>query len=159
MDWASLFQFSVSPLEIVVRGTLMYWFIFVIFAFVLRRDVGSVGISDVLVLVIIADAAQNAMAGGYQSITDGMVLVGTIVAWNYAFDWAAYHSRWFRNVMEPDPITLVMDGRLVHRNMRKELISTDELMGKIREQGIEDLNEVRRVYMERNGKISVIRKA
>lgn len=136
----------------------MYWFIFVIFAFVLRRDVGSVAIADVMVLVIIADAAQNAMAGGYQSVSDGMVLVGTIVAWNYFFDWSAYHSRWFRNIMEPDPLTLVVDGRLVRRNLERELISEDELMGKIREQGVEKLSEVRRVYMERDGKLSVIRK-
>lgn len=158
MNWTEIFAFSVSPLELILRGSLMYWFIFLIFAFVLRRDVGSVGISDVLVLVIIADAAQNAMAGGYSSVTDGMVLVGTIVGWNYLFDWAAFHSKRFREVMEPDPLLLVRDGRMLKRNMAREMISEDELLGKIREQGVEDISKVRRVYMERNGKLSVIEK-
>ena len=56
MDLASLFSFHVSPLELVVRGSLIYWFLFLLFRFVLRRDVGSVGIADVLLVVLIADA-------------------------------------------------------------------------------------------------------
>lgn len=158
MNWPEILCFSVSPLELILRGTLMYWFIFAIFAFVLRRDVGSVGISDILVLVIIADAAQNAMAGSYKSVPDGMVLVGTIVGWNWLFDWAAFHSRRFRDVMEPEPLLLVKDGRMLKRNMRREMISEDELLGKIREKGVADLSKVSRVYMERNGKLSVIEK-
>lgn len=109
-------------------------------------------------LVIIADAAQNAMAGSYKSVPDGMVLVGTIVGWNWLFDWAAFHSRRFRDVMEPEPLLLVKDGRMLKRNMRREMISEDELLGKIREKGVADLSKVSRVYMERNGKLSVIEK-
>ena len=70
IDLAALFRITVDPLEIVVRGTVMYWFLFALFRFVLRRDVGSIGIADVLLVVLIADASQNAMAGGYASITD-----------------------------------------------------------------------------------------
>jgi len=61
---AGLFAFDVSPLELVLRGTLVYWLLFLIFRFIMRRDVGAVGIADILLLVIIADASQNAMAGG-----------------------------------------------------------------------------------------------
>ena len=67
MALSELFGLSVSPLELVVRGTAMYWFLFVLFRVVLRRDTGSLAIADVLLLVIIADAAQNAMSGSYQS--------------------------------------------------------------------------------------------
>lgn len=81
-DWGALFSIGVQPLELVVRGTAMYWFLFLLFRFVLRRDVGSIGIADVLLLVLIADAAQNAMAGSYESITEGCLLVATIVGWN-----------------------------------------------------------------------------
>ena len=68
LDLGRLFAFSVSPLELIVRGSAVYWFLFLIFRIILRRNVGSIAIADVLVLVVIADAAQNAMAGSYESV-------------------------------------------------------------------------------------------
>ena len=81
-----LFRFSVPIAEMVVRGSAVYWFLFILFRVMERRDIGSVGLADVLVIVLIADAAQNAMAGGYESISEGFVLIGTIVFWNQAVD-------------------------------------------------------------------------
>ena len=57
VDWQSLFTLSMSPLELIVRGSAVYWFLFLIFRFLLKRDVGAVGIADVLLLVLVADAA------------------------------------------------------------------------------------------------------
>jgi uncharacterized membrane protein YcaP (DUF421 family) len=51
------------------------------------------GITDLLVIVLIADAAQNGMAGEYRSLTDGLLLVATIVAWSYALNWLAFRFR------------------------------------------------------------------
>ena len=61
MDWHALFRFD-QPLELVVRGTAVYWFLFLLFRLVLRRDVGALGLADVLVVVLMADAIQNGMA-------------------------------------------------------------------------------------------------
>jgi uncharacterized membrane protein YcaP (DUF421 family) len=58
----------------------MYLFLFLLFRFVMRRDVGAIGIADVLLIVIIADASQNAIAGGYDSVTEGLVVVATLVS-------------------------------------------------------------------------------
>jgi hypothetical protein len=55
----------------------MYWPLFLLFRFFLRRDVGALGIADVLLLVLIAGASQNAMSGGYESIADGCLLALT----------------------------------------------------------------------------------
>ncbi|TFW09568.1 DUF421 domain-containing protein, partial [Oxalobacteraceae bacterium OM1] len=71
VDWKELFAFSVPVAELLVRGTVMYWFLFALFRFVVRREVGGVGVGDILIMVIVADAAQNAMAGEYHSISDG----------------------------------------------------------------------------------------
>ena len=79
---SELFRFGVDPWELVLRGSAMYWFLFLLFRLVLRRDAGSIAIADILLLVLIADASQNAMAGGYDHVADGMVLVATIAAWN-----------------------------------------------------------------------------
>lgn len=158
LDWDALFSFSLSPLEIVLRGTAMYWFLFLIFRFVVRRDVGAVGIADVLILVIVADAAQNGMSGDYQSISDGMLLVTTLIGWNVALDWLSYHFAAFRRFAEPPPLTLVRDGQLLKRNLRRELLTEDELWSQLRQQGIESLDEVRHAFMEADGQISVIKK-
>jgi uncharacterized membrane protein YcaP (DUF421 family) len=158
IDFASLFRITVDPLELVTRGTLMYWFLFAMFRFVLRRDVGSIAIADVLLLVLIADASQNAMSGGYESVTDGCILVGTIGGWNYALDWASFHFPALRRLIEPPPLTLVREGRLLRKNMRKELVTLDELKAKLREQGIERFDEIKLAFMESDGEISVIRR-
>ena len=89
-DWSTMFTFSVAPLEIFIRGTIVYWFIFVLLRLAGRRDVGSLGVADMLVLVLIADAAQNAMAGEYKSILDGMVLISTILGWTVLVDRVSY---------------------------------------------------------------------
>jgi NTE family protein len=113
-DWGALFSIGVQPLELVVRGTAMYWFLFLLFRFVLRRDVGSIGIADVLLLVLIADAAQNAMAGSYESITEGCLLVATIVGWNWLMDFATWRFASLRRLLEPRPLPLV---DTLHRNI------------------------------------------
>jgi uncharacterized membrane protein YcaP (DUF421 family) len=151
-----LFRLSVDPLELIVRGTLMYWFLFLLFRFVLRRDVGSIAIADVLLLVLIADASQNAMSGGYESVTDGCILVATIAGWNYGLDWVSYRWRFVRNLIEPKPLMLVTDGQPHRRAMRREMITMDELMAKLREHGYERLAQVKAARMESDGEITVL---
>ena len=155
-DIPSLLELSLNPWELVVRGTLMYWFLFLLFRFVLRRDVGSIAVADVLLLVLIADASQNAMAGGYETVSDGVVLVATIAAWNWLFDWASFRFAWVRRILAAKPLQLVIDGKLQRRNLRKEMISQDELMAALREQGIDALEKVKLATMESDGEISVV---
>lgn len=157
VDFAELLRFGVSPLELVIRGTLMYWFLFLIFRFVLRRDAGSMGIADILLLVLVADASQNAMAGGYETIAEGFVLVSTIVGWNWLVDWLAFRYHAVRRFSEPPPLVLVRRGRIIGRNLRREYITVPELMAGLREQGVEKLAEVKIARMEPDGAITVIR--
>ena len=93
------------------------------------------GIADLLVIVVIADAAQNAMAGTYTSITDGILLICTIIGWNLALDWLAFRVPAIRRVIEPQPVHLVQNGRVIRRNMRKVLLTDEELMSQFRLQG------------------------
>jgi uncharacterized membrane protein YcaP (DUF421 family) len=158
IDWAELFSLSMPAAELIIRGTAIYWFLFLIFRFILRRDVGSVGIADILILVIVADASQNAMAGEYKSISDGMLLVSTLIGCNVVFDWLSYVSSTFRRFVEPRPLCLVLDGIMLKRNMRKELITEEELWSKLRENEVETLDQVKRAYMEADGGISVIKR-
>ena len=155
---SELFRLGVDPLELVLRGTLMYWFLFLLFRFVLTRDVGSIGIADVLLLVLIADASQNAMAGSYNTVAEGCILVSTIAGWNYALDWLAYHFPLVRRLAEPPVLVLVKNGRVNRRAMRREMVTNEELMAKLREHGYEHLNQVKAVRMESDGEITVVPK-
>ena len=125
MNWAGVFGFDTSPWELVLRGTLMYWFIYLLFRFVLRRDVGSFAIADILLLVLIADASQNAMAGGYTTVPEGALLVATIAGWNYALDWASYRWKPVRWLAEAPPLPLVRRGRVLRANLRHEMLTLD----------------------------------
>jgi uncharacterized membrane protein YcaP (DUF421 family) len=157
-DWGAMFGLSVSPVELIVRGSAMYLFLFVLFRVVIRRRVGAVGMADILVLVIIADAAQNGMSGEYKSVTDGAILVGTIVAWDYLIDWLNYHVPALRNWLEPPPLLLVRDGRVIRRNLRHEFVTEDELKSKLREKGVADISQVKEARMETDGEVSVLKK-
>ena len=157
VEWAEVFGLTASPVELIVRGSAMYLFLFVIFRVVVRRRIGAIGMADILVLVIIADAAQNGMAGEYRSVTDGAILVGTIIAWNWAIDWLNYRVPALRNWLEPPQLPLVLNGRLLHRNLRHEFVTEEELRSKLREKGVRDVSEVAQAYMESDGTVSVIR--
>jgi len=158
VDWAELFRFSVPPAELVVRGSVMYLFLFALFRIVVKRRVRAIGVADLLVLVIIADAAQNAMAGEYRTISDGMVLVTTIIAWNHLLDFLAWRFAAVRRLLEPAPLLLIDRGRILRRHLRVEFVSEDELRAKLREHGVSDPEEVDKAYLESDGEVSVIRK-
>jgi uncharacterized membrane protein YcaP (DUF421 family) len=158
IDVAALFRLTVPVAEIVLRGSAIYVFLFLIFRFVIRRDVGSVGIADVLLLVLVADASQNAMAGEYTTVSEGLVLVSTLIGWNVLLDWLAFRYPAVRRFVEPTTLPLVRDGRLLRRNMRREFITEEELLARLREQGVEDLAQVKAAYLEPDGNFSVIRR-
>ena len=156
MDWSSLFEFEVSALELVVRGSLLYWFLLLVFRFVMRRGAGTVGIADVLLVVLLADASQNAMAGGYTSVGEGFVLVSTLLGWNYLLDWASYRFKAVDWLTAGPPLLLVRHGRVIHRNLRSEHLTLEELKATLRENGVASFERVRAAFMEADGTISVL---
>lgn len=156
-DWAKVFVPNTPLLEIVVRGTITFFAIYTLLRVVLKRQTSGVEITDVLVIVLIADAAQNAMAGDYTSITDGVLLVAVIVLWSAFLAWLGYRFPKLRVILHSRPLTLIENGRMLRRNMAREFVTEDELMSQLRLQGIEDLAEVERAQMEGDGQISIIR--
>ncbi len=154
----ALLRLSVDPLDLIIRGTAVYWFLFALFRFVLRREAGSIAIADIMLLVLVADASQNAMSGGYQTLADGAVLVLTLVGWNYLIDWASFHSAAVRRIVEPPALLLVKNGCLVRANLRREMVTLEELHAALREHGIESVGDVKAARMESDGRITVTRR-
>jgi uncharacterized membrane protein YcaP (DUF421 family) len=149
LDWAGMFTFTMPPLELVIRGTLTYLFLFCLFRFAVGRDTGGLGLSDLLVLVIIADAAQNAMAGEYTSIVDGFVLIGTIIGWSLLLNWLSFHFPLFCRFALASPVCIVRDGVKQDTALARELITDEELLAMLYEHGIDDIAQVRRACLER----------
>jgi uncharacterized membrane protein YcaP (DUF421 family) len=154
IDWHTLFVPGGNVLELVVRGSVMYLLILCAFRF-FRRESGSLGTADLLLLVLIADAAQNAMAGEYRSITEGVVLVGTILGWNILLDWLAFRSKRAHRLIHGEPLPLVLGGRIQWRNLRREFLTRDDLLEQLRQHQVEDVAQVKRCYLEPDGHLSV----
>lgn len=158
VDWRELFVPQVPLLESIVRMSVVYLFLFGLFRLVLKREAASLSISDLLVVVLVADAVQNAMGGDYNTITDGLILAATLVFWDWFLSYAALRWRGFRRVIRPAPLLLVRDGQPIVANMRKELLTEEELLSNLRLQGVENLDQVKFAFMEMDGRISVIEK-
>jgi uncharacterized membrane protein YcaP (DUF421 family) len=158
MHLSDVFGFTMSPWEIVLRGSVVFWFLFGVLRVVLRRDVGSMGVGDFLFVVLLGDAAQNGMIGDATSTSDAVVLLSTLVFWNVAVDWATFRWPAVERLLGSTKTRLVVDGRMLRRNMRREFITEEELMSKVREHGLEDLARVKAMYLEAGGEITLIRR-
>ncbi len=157
VHWSQLFVPSGSIVEILIRGTVMYLVLFALMRLILRREIGSLGVNDLLVVVLIADAAQNGMAGDYQSVPEGLLLVGTIIGWAWSIDWLAYHVPVAARFLRPPKLKLIENGRLLRRNMRRELVTLAELEMELRRNDIESFEHVRVAYLESDGTITMLK--
>lgn len=158
IDWKHVLEPTVPSLELVVRGTLIYLGILAVVRTLLRREAAAMSLPDLLMIVLIADAAQNAMADNYSSLTDGVILVGTIILWNYILDRLSFRIPFFTRFVQPPPLPLVRNGQLLRRNMRVESITEEELMSQLRQAGVDDVAKVKIAQMEGDGRISVIKR-
>ena len=156
VDWQALMIPDSSVAEMVLRGSLTYWLLFLILR-VFRRPTGQLSIADVLLITILADASQNAMGGSYVSISSGFVLIATIVFWDRMIDHLAYRYNWFTPIAEPQPVVLIRNGQVRWDALRKHKISDEDLLSHLREQGAESPADVRLCLLESDGRISVLK--
>jgi uncharacterized membrane protein YcaP (DUF421 family) len=158
VDLAAIFSADTPVFEIVLRGTVTYLSVFILLRVIVKQASGGVNLADVLLIVMIADAAQNAMAGEYTSVTDGLVLVLTLAFWSVTIDWLTVRVPFFAQLVHPPPREIVRDGVELKRALRLEMITHEELMTHIRQAGTESIEDVRRAWVEGNGNISVVLK-
>jgi uncharacterized membrane protein YcaP (DUF421 family) len=156
INWHAIFVPSISVLELIIRGSFVYLALFLVLRWLPSRQMGTLGITDLLVVVLFAEAAQNAMASNYTSITEGAILVGTVIFWSYLLNWLGYKLPQFQRLLNPPPLLLVKNGQMIQRHLERELITEDELMSKLRQQSVEYLEDVKLAFMEADGSISVI---
>jgi uncharacterized membrane protein YcaP (DUF421 family) len=159
IDWARLFVPEMSLPEILIRGTLVYVSLVLVLRIILKRQAGKVSLSDLLVVALVAGVCRNPLVRDAYSITDGVLVVLTILSWSYAMDWLSYHVSVIHKLLHPKPVLLIRDGVVQCDNLSRELITESQLQSKLRWKGISDPHEVAEAWMEGNGQVSVIRRA
>lgn len=157
IDWHGIFTPKYPLLEMVVRGTIMYFVLFGLMRLGLKRQAGMIGMTDVLVIVLLAEVAGNGFAAEYISVVEGTILIVTILFWSYAVEWLAHRFPAVKRFLTHQTILLIENGKMLRKNMRAELVTPEELMAQMREDGIEDLSKVKRACMEADGMISFIK--
>jgi uncharacterized membrane protein YcaP (DUF421 family) len=126
-DLLEIFTRAYPIWHVAVRGSAVYWFLLLVFRIVLRRDIGSMEVADLLFVVLVADASSNAMQGEYKSINDDLVLLATLIAWNFSLDQLSYRSKLVAHLVEPSAAVLIRNGRLNMETLRQQMITVEEL--------------------------------
>ena len=109
----------------------------------MRRDTGPAGISGILCVVLPGDATQNAMIGNGHAVADGGLPIATLAAWHLLLDWPGIHFKRVARLTEAPRILLVSNGRVVDRNMRRELVTREEIEAGLRQKGLESFDRVK----------------
>ena len=157
-DWEGMFEPAAPLLESVVRGTIIFLALLALTRLVGQREAGGLGITDVLLVVLVAQGAAAGISGEADSITESLVLIVTMLFWSVAVDALAYRWPALARILKARPKPLIEDGQLNRRLMRRELITDDEIASQLRLQGVGDLAMVERAYIEPNGMISIFRR-
>lgn len=157
IDWHGVFVPTMSLLELVLRGTLMYFVLFILLRLVRKRQAGGIGTTDLLVIVLLVEVSGPGFAAKHHSVVEGAVLVATVLMWSHFIEWVAHRFPAIENLLREPALLLIENGQMLRKNMRAELVTTEELMAQLRENGVEDPADVKRACMEANGSISVIK--
>jgi uncharacterized membrane protein YcaP (DUF421 family) len=157
MDWQSLLV-PHNVLENVVRASATFWLLFLLLRFLPNRKTGGIGQTDLLVLLLLANAVQLAMIREGTAISDGAILVVVIMGWSILVDVIGDRFPSLRSLLRSAPVEVVRDGKVLTRNLRSEFMTEDELDAQLRLQGIDAVDDIARAFVEHDGRISVIRK-
>jgi uncharacterized membrane protein YcaP (DUF421 family) len=141
---------------IVVRTLVVYAALLVGLRLAGKRELGQATTFDLVVVLVIANAVQNAMVGPDVSLNGGLVAAGTLLAANWAVGRLGFRSARLRERLTGSPILLVHEGKLLEEHLRQEGIGEDEVLQALRGHGIDDLDQVKLAVLEVDGTISVI---
>ncbi len=152
-----MWTFDHTLLEIALRAAIIYVIVLVGIRLTGKREIGQMTPFDLVLLVLIANAVQNAMVGPDTSITGGLVAAGTLLALNFLMTYVVWRYRKVRKLVEGTPTLLIHSGKIIKRNLAKEKVPLEALHQALREHGIEKIEEVKLAVLEIDGSISVLK--
>jgi uncharacterized membrane protein YcaP (DUF421 family) len=147
-------------MDSIIRGTVVYIVLLVLFRIAGKRSLAEITAFDLVLLLIISEATQDALIDNDNSMTNAFLVIVTLIAMNVLFSLLSHRWKLFDKLTEGVPMIIAQDGRLLADRMGKERISEEEVLEAAREfHGLETLGEVKYAILERNGKITIIPKS
>ena len=141
--------------ELIIRGIIVYVFLLVLIRLTGKRQVGQLAPFDLILLLILSNAVQNAMNGGDNSVQAGLISAATLVALNYGVGFATYRSKKLEALVDGRPHLLIHNGKLYQDVMRQQHLTQHELDAALRRQGVNSISHVHIAMIENNGEITV----
>jgi uncharacterized membrane protein YcaP (DUF421 family) len=146
-------------MDIVLRGCVIFFFLYVLMRVIGRRELSSLEPFDLILLVVLGDAVQQGLTQDDYSLTGAFLAIGTIAMLQLAVSFTNYRFPKMRSVLDGEPIVVVQDGKPIDKNLRRERVTPDDLAAAMRKQGIGSLDDVQWAVMETSGIISFIKKS
>ena len=141
--------------EFIVRAMIVYVFLLFILRLTGKRQTGQLAPFDLVLLLVLSNAVQNAMNGGDNSVLGGIVSATTLIGLHYAVAFVTYKSKTLEAWIEGTPRTLIHNGVLDEAVMRSELLTHHELAAALRSAGCTGIEHIHVATLENNGQITV----
>src|SRR6266851_9197123 len=145
---SALWTLSFPWWHFVLRGSVVYIAILLLLRLGGKRQIGQMGTGEFVAILLISNAVQNAMNGGDNSITGGLLLATTIILLSVLVAYATFKSKKVEALIQGRPRLLIHHGELLQQNLEKELLNVHELKTILRRQGIHDLSEIDQAVLE-----------
>jgi uncharacterized membrane protein YcaP (DUF421 family) len=146
-------------MESVLRGTVVYLFLLLVFRITGKRSLDQVTTFDFVLLLIISETTQQALLGEDFSITNGCLLILTLFVLDQSFTWLKNKSRLVQKLTEGLPVILLEDGKPHKERLRQSQVDEDDILEAARElQGLERLEQIKYAVLERHGGITIVPK-
>jgi uncharacterized membrane protein YcaP (DUF421 family) len=145
--------------DIVIRGVIVFVFLYVLMRIVGRRELSSLEPFDLILLVILGDAVQQGLTQDDYSMTGAILAVGTIAMLQVTVSWVNFKFPKLRSVLDGEPLVIVQDGKPIEKNLKRERVTLDDLAEEARKQNIAKFEDIQWAVMETSGEISFIKKS
>jgi uncharacterized membrane protein YcaP (DUF421 family) len=146
-------------MESVIRAAVVYVVLLILFRIAGKRCLAEVTTFDLVLLLIISEAVQQAMIDDDNSMMNALLLVSTLIGLNILLSFLA--KRWpaFDNLVEDAPLVIVRNGELLPDRMHKERVDESDILEAAREyEGLERLEQIKYAILERTGQITIVPK-
>jgi uncharacterized membrane protein YcaP (DUF421 family) len=157
-QFAQMFDLSMPWWAFVLRACAVYFVLLGMIRLSGKRTMGQFTAFDMLLVVLLGNAVQNALLGGDNSIAGGLLLAATLIALNGMVGLVSARSDRIEALVEGTPVLLAHDGKVYKDVLRRELVSRQDFEKAMREAGIEGVDDIRLAVLETNGHITVVRR-
>lgn len=143
-------------LDVALRSLAVYLFMFAAIRIFGKTQLSQLNAGDIVLLLLISNAVQNAMVGSNVSLEGGLVAAFVLFGANFIMKKVIFKNKKIKSLIESDPVTLIKNGVVDNMKMKAEDIDFDELEEAVREHGVEKIEDVKLAVLEVDGNISVI---